>query len=157
MILFFRSSVSWRRSISCVCSKVKSLFGMVSFTTSLTGWVYRFWFSVISVTCIVCVVFVGNHTVGVRVCLTTVVIAGTIHIIFGLVLISFELMALVLLLTWLFTVVTSWFGFSGFGCVGCCAQYLSAAHLELPNHSVPTLFPDVAQSVHMCHSPNAPD
>ena len=34
--------------------------------------------------------------------------------------------------------------------------YLSPAHMELPNHSVPTPLQDVTQSVHMCYFANGP-
>ena len=71
LILSFRLSVPGRRSLSCVCSKVTILCGMVSFTTGLKGRVDRSRFSVISGICIVCVGIVKNLFVGVTVCLTT--------------------------------------------------------------------------------------
>ena len=115
LILSFRSLIPVRRFISCVCSKVKFLCGMVSFITGLTGWIDKSSFFVISVICIVPVGIVGNLIVGARVCLATVfvvaVIAGTIFVALGLVLPLFELMALVSVVAWLFELVTSWFGF----------------------------------------------
>ena len=81
---------------------------MVSFTIGLTGWVDRSRSSVFFTTFIVCV-----GIVGVRVCLTTiivVVIVTTIRVISGLVFFSCELTALVSIVTWLFAVVASWFG-----------------------------------------------
>ena len=115
LILSSQPSVPLRRSTNCVCSKVTIFCGMVSFTTGLTGWEDRSWFSVISVVCIVRVDIVGHLIVGVRVCLNTVivvvVVAGTIRVVLGLVFFSFALTALVSKVTWLFAVVTSWFEF----------------------------------------------
>ena len=90
---------------------------MVRFTLGLTGWVDRCSFSAIPVIRIVCVGIVRNPSAGVRVCLPTVIvfvaIAGTIRVVLGLVFFSFELTALVSVVTWLFAVVASWFGFFG--------------------------------------------
>ena len=72
-------------------------------------------FSVIPVICKNCIGFVENPIVGVRVFLTSVivvvVIAGPTRVVLALVLLVFELTALVSIVTWLFAVVTSWFGF----------------------------------------------
>ena len=87
---------------------------MVSFTRCLTGWVDRSRFSVFLIICIVCTAIVRSFIVGVWVCLTTIVIvvtAGTIRIILALLFLAFELAALVSVVTWLFAVVASWFGF----------------------------------------------
>ena len=111
LVLSFRSCIPGRRSVRCVCSKVAFLSGVVSFTTGLAGLVDRSGFSVFLIICIVCVGIAGIFIVGVGVGLTTiiVVIVGTIRVISGLVSFSFELTALVLLMTWVFAVVTSWF------------------------------------------------
>ena len=60
LILSFRPSVPGRRSISCVCSKVAFLCGMVNFTTGLIGLVSKSRFSVFLIFCIVCNGIVGN-------------------------------------------------------------------------------------------------
>ena len=113
-----------RRSISCVCSKVSFLCGLVSLTTGFTGWVDRSRFSVISVIRIVWVDIVGNLIVGVRVYLTSVivvvVIAGTIPVVFGLVFLSFGLTSLVSVVSWFFQWWHTGLRFSGLCCVACC-------------------------------------
>ena len=59
-----------------------------------------------------CFGIVGSFIVGVKVCLTTiiVVIVGTIRVILGSVFFSFELTALVPIVAWLFARVASGFG-----------------------------------------------
>ena len=88
---------------------------------------------------------------------TIIVIVGTIHIISDLIFFSFELTALILIVTWFFcnggTLVWA-FRSSAVGLVA--SQCLLAFHLGLPNHLVPPPFQDATKSVHMCHSPNAP-
>ena len=131
---------------------------MVSFTTDLTGWVDRSWFPVFLVVSIDCVGIFRNFIVGVRVCLTPIiVVAGTIPVVLGLVSLSFELTALVSIMTWPFAVVATWFRFFWVLVYVLLRHTLSAAHMELSNHSVPTPFRDVTQSFHKCYSPNAPD
>ena len=117
LILSFGSSVPGRRSVRCICAKVTFPCRMVSFTTGLTGWVDKSRSSDFLILCNVCVSIVGNFIVGVRVCLTTIIIIiiiivfiSTIPVISGLVFFSFELTALVLIMTWLSSVVASWFG-----------------------------------------------
>ena len=72
--------------------------------------------------CFVCVGIVEDLVVRVRVCLTTfiavvvvvvvvVVFAGTIQVVLGSVFVSFECTAMILIVTWFFAKVTSWFGF----------------------------------------------
>ena len=73
LFLSFPSSVPGRRPISCVCSKVTFLCGMLSFTLGLTRWVDRTRYSVLLFVCFVCVGIVGNLIVGVRIYLTTVI------------------------------------------------------------------------------------
>ena len=87
---------------------------MVSFTTDLTGCVDRSWSSLFLNIYIVCVGILRNFEVGVRICLTTiviVVITSTIRVNLSLVFFSFEVTALPSIVTWLFSVVASWFGF----------------------------------------------
>ena len=68
LVLSFRSSISWRRSIRCICSKITSLCGVVSSTTCLTGWEDRFWSSVSLIIYIVSFGIVCNFVVvGVRI------------------------------------------------------------------------------------------
>ena len=75
---------------------------------------YRSRSSVSLIIYIVCFGIVCNFVVGARVRLgTTIVIVGTIRIIPGLVSLSFELTALILILTWFFTMVARWFGLVG--------------------------------------------
>ena len=88
--------------------------GVISFLTVLTGWVERSRSSVFLIKCFVFVGIVGSFVVGVRVCLTTtIVIVGTVLVISGLVFFSFELTALVGIVTWLFALAASWFGLFG--------------------------------------------
>ena len=116
LILYFRPSVTGRRYIICVCSKVAFLCGMVSFTTGLTMSVDSSKFSVSLIFCVVRFGIVGTLIVLVGACLTTVinfvVIVGTICFLLVLVFLSFELTALVSIVTWFFAVVASWFDFS---------------------------------------------
>ena len=114
LILSLRPSVPGRRSSSCVCSKVTFLYGMVVFTTVLTGSVDRSMFLDFLIVCIDGIGFVGNLFVRVRVCLTTVivvVIAGTFLVVMGLVFLPFELKTLISIVTWHFAMVASGFGF----------------------------------------------
>ena len=100
-----------RRSVCCLCSNVAFLRGMVSSATCLTGWEYRSRFSVSLIIYIVSFGFVCNFVVGVRVCLgVSIVVVGTICIISRLVFLSFELTALILIVTWFFTMVARWLG-----------------------------------------------
>ena len=105
---------------------------------------------------IVCNGVLRNFEVGVRICLTTiviVVITSTIRVNLSLVFFSFEVTALPSIVTWLFSVVAGWFGFFlGFVVWLVASQYLSAFHLVLSSHSIPIPFQDVTQSVHMYHS-----
>ena len=95
--------------------------------------------------------------VGVKVCLgTSIVVVGTICIISRLVFLSFELTALILIVTWFFTMVARWSGPVRVLLWGMLRQCLWAFRLELPNHSILTPFEDATQSVHTCHFPNAP-
>ena len=87
---------------------------MVGNTTGLTRWLDSSWFSVISVFCFVFVDIVGSLVIGNRVCLTTVVViivARTTCVVLGLIFVSFELLVLISVMTWLFALVTSQFGF----------------------------------------------
>ena len=106
---------SGSQSLRCVCSEVLFLCGMVSSTTAFTGWVDRPRSSVSLILFIVGAGLVRNLIVGVRVCLTTIiiiiVIVSTIPVVSGLVFFSFELTALISKETWLFAVLASWFGF----------------------------------------------
>ena len=113
LVLSFRSSISWRRSVRCVCSKVAFLRGVVSSTTCLTGWENKSRSSVSLIIYIACFDIVFNFVVvGVRVCLgTSIVVVGTICIISRLVFLSFELSALILIVTRFFTMVARWSGF----------------------------------------------
>ena len=114
LILSSRPSVPGRQCFSCVCSKVTFPCGTVSFTKCLTGLVDRSRFLVFLVYCNVCSGIVRLSIVGVRVCLTTiiiVVIAGTIRYNLGWVFFSFELTALVSIVIWLSAKLASWLGF----------------------------------------------
>ena len=83
---------------------------MVSSTTCLTGWENRSRSSVSLIIYIVSFGIVCNFVVGVGVCLgTAIVIVGTICVFPGLVFLSFELMTLILIVTWIFTMVALWF------------------------------------------------
>ena len=85
---------------------------MVGSITCPTGWEDRSRPSVSLNSYIVCFGIVCSFVVGVRVCFgTTIVIVGIVRIIPGLVFFSFELTALILLVTWFFTMVARWFGF----------------------------------------------
>ena len=88
---------------------------MVRSATCLTGWKDRSRFSVFLIICIVAFGIACNFViVGVRVCLgTSIVVGGTICIISRLVLLSFELTALILIVAWFFTMVARWSGFIG--------------------------------------------
>ena len=112
LVLSFRSSISWRRSVCCICSKVAFVCGVVISTTCLTGWKNRSRFSVSSSIYIVSFDIVCNFVVdGVRVCLgTSIVAVGTICSISCLVFLSFELTTLILIVTWFFTMVARWAG-----------------------------------------------
>ena len=110
--LSFRSSISWRRSVCCICSKVAFLCGVVISTTCLTGWKDRSRFSVSLFIYIVSFGIVCNFVVvGVRVCLgASIVVVGTICVISCLVFLSFELTTLISIVTWLSTMVARWSG-----------------------------------------------
>ena len=114
LVLSFQPSISWRRSVRCVCSKIAFLCGVVISTTSLTGWEDKFWSSVSLIIYVVSFGIVCNFVVvvvGVRVCLgTSIVVVGTIRVISRLVFLSFELTALVLIVTWFLTMVARWSG-----------------------------------------------
>ena len=112
LFLSFRSSISWRRSIRCICSKIAFLCGVVSSTTCLSGWEDRFWSSVSLIIYIVSFGIGCNFVViGVSVCMgASIVVIGTICVISGLVFLSFELTTLVLIVTWFFTKVARWSG-----------------------------------------------
>ena len=159
LVLSFRSSISWRRSVCCICSDVAILCGVVICTTCLTGWKDRPRTSVFLKIYIVSFRIVCNFViVGVRGCLgTSIVVVGTICIISCLVFLSFELTTLILIVTWFFTMVARWSGLVRVFTVGLVAsQCLWAFHLELPNHSLLTPFQDATRSVHTCHFPDAP-
>ena len=100
--------------------------------------------------------------VGFRNYLTSVVVvavsvARTFRVVLGFVFLSFELTALVLIVTWLFAVAANLVRtFLGFVVWLVASQDLSSTYMELPNHSVPAPFQDVTQSFRMCHSPNGP-
>ena len=85
---------------------------MVISTTCLTGWEDRSRSSVSLIIYIVSFGIVCNFVVvEIRVCLgTSIVVVGTICIISCLVFLSFELTALILIVTWFFTRVASWSG-----------------------------------------------
>ena len=110
--LSFWSPISWRRFIRCICSKIAFLCGVVSSTTCLTGWQDRSWSSVSLIICIVFFGFVCNFVVvGDGVCLgASIVFVGKICVISGLVFLSFELTALILIVTLFFTMVARWSG-----------------------------------------------
>ena len=98
LILSSGPSIPGRRSISCVCCKVEFLCGMISFTTDLTRWVDRSEFHAFLIDCFDCVDIVGNLVVGVRICITTVivvVIVCTIRVLLGSFFLWYELKALV--------------------------------------------------------------
>ena len=103
------------RSVCCICSKVAFLCGVVISTTCLTGWEERSRFSVSLVIYIDSFGIVCNFVVvGVRVFLgASIVVVGTICIISRLVFLSFELTALIFIVTWFFTMVARWFGLVG--------------------------------------------
>ena len=117
LVLSFRPSISGRRSVRCICSEVATLCGVVCLATCLTGWEDRSRFSVSLIICIVRLVCDWYFMVGVGVCLGTTivvfVICGTICIVLGLVFLSFELTALISIVTWFFAMVASWFGLFG--------------------------------------------
>ena len=114
LVLSLRPSIPGRRSVCCICSKAASLCGVVCSATCLTGRKDRSRFSVSLIICIVAFGIVCNFViVGVRVCLgTSIVVGGTICIISRLVFLSFELTALISIVTWLFAMVARWFGLS---------------------------------------------
>ena len=86
---------------------------MVGSTTGLTGWEDRSRSSVSLIIFFVCFGIVCNSVIRVRVWLgTTIVIVGTICIIWGLVFPPFGLTALILIVTRFFTMVACWFGLS---------------------------------------------
>ena len=108
LVSFFRPSIPGKWSIRCIWSKVEFPCGMVTFTTGLTGCVDRSRCSVFSIICIVCIGIVGNSIVRVRVFSNTktkVVIVSTIRVSSGLFFLSFELMALASMVTWIIEVV----------------------------------------------------
>ena len=89
---------------------------MVGFAISLSGWVDVSWLSSISVVCVVGVSFIRILAVGVRVCLTTVVvifIARTNFVALRVVFFSFEMTAQISVVTWLFAMVTCRLGVFG--------------------------------------------
>ena len=158
----FRQSVPWRRSISSVCSKVTFFSGKVGFTTGLTRWVERSWFSVSSVFSVFCIGIVGYLIDGVRFCLTN----GYCRCCYcqrysyefwpGLSLISIDCTGFGCDLSlcsgdefiWVFLDIVAWF---------VASQFLSAAHLELPNHSIPTPSQVLRHSDLTSYSPSATD
>ena len=88
---------------------------MVSSATCLTGWKDR---SSSSVSLDIYIAFFGIVydfvvvVVGVRVCLgTSIIVVGTIHVTSRLVFLSFELTALILIVTCFFAMVARWSGF----------------------------------------------
>ena len=103
LVLSFRSSISGRRSVRCLCSKVTILCGVVSVTKGLTGWVDRSRSSLFLNFCIACVGIVGKFIVRVRVCnsssIVFVAIVGSIRFISGWVFSSFKLAGLVPIVT----------------------------------------------------------
>ena len=110
LIVSLRPFVPESRSISCVCLKVTFFCVIVSLTTDLTWWLGRSRFSLFLIVCFDCVGINGNLVVGVRICLTIAIVVvnnGIIFAVLGLVLLSFELPALVSILTWFFAVVAS--------------------------------------------------
>ena len=123
LALSFRSSIPGRRSVCCVWSKVAFLCAAIRSTTGLTGWEDRSRSSVFLIIYIVRLGTVWIFIVGVWVCFgTTIVIVGTIRIISGLVFFSFELTALILIVT-CFCFLQWWhvgLGFSEFCCGACC-------------------------------------
>ena len=161
LILSFPPSVPWRRPISCVCSKVTFLGGMVTFTTGLTGWVGRSWFSAISLVCFVCVGIVGNVIFRAKVCLITVIvvvtITGNICVVLVLVVLSFELTALVSVVTWFLAVVSSWFGFSWIWLCGLVHHSIYLQRIWSFKRFSSNSLPGMTQSVYMFHFPNAPE
>ena len=112
LVLSFRPSISWRRSVRCVCSKITFLCGVVSSTTCLTGWEDRSRSSVSLIIYIASFGIVCNFVVVVvRVSLgATIVVVGNICVISCLVFLSFELTALILMVAWFFTMVARWSG-----------------------------------------------
>ena len=85
---------------------------MIGSTTGLTGWQVRSRSSVSLIFFINCFGFVRSFVVGFRVWLgASIVIVGTIRFISDLVFLSFELLALILIVTWFFTRVARWFVF----------------------------------------------
>ena len=111
--LSFWSPISWRRFIRCICSKIAFLCGVVSSTTCLTGWQDRSWSSV---SLIICIVFFGF--VCKLCCCWGWSLFGALPLFcwqnlcyfgFGLSL-SFELTALILIVTLFFTMVARWSG-----------------------------------------------
>ena len=112
LVLSFQPSISWRRSVRCVCSKIVFLCGVVSSTTCLTGWKDT------SSSSVSLIIYIGSFgivydfvVVGVRVCLgTSIVVVGIIHVTSRLVFLSFELTALVLIVTGFLTMVARWSG-----------------------------------------------
>ena len=121
-VLSFKSSISWRRSVRCDCSKIAFLCGVISSTTCLTGWKNRSRSSVFLIIYIVSFGIDCNFVVvGVRVCLgTSIVVVGTVCIISRLVFLSFELTALILIVSWFFTMVARWPGLVGVLLWACC-------------------------------------
>ena len=109
-------------------------------------------FSVFLVTCFVCVRIVGIVFVGVRVCLTTVIviviIAGINCVVLDLVLLLFELMALLSVLAFCSGGNLTWV-FLDFVLSLVVSQNFSTAHLELPSFSILIPFQGVTQSVEM--------
>ena len=111
LVLSFWSSIPWMRSVCCICSKIAFLSGVVNSTTCLTGWEDKSRSSVSLIIYIVSFGIVRNFVVGVRVCLgTSIVVVGTVCIISRLVFLWFELTALILIVTWFFTMVARWSG-----------------------------------------------
>ena len=113
-VLSIRPSIPRRLSVSCIGCKVTFHRGVVSYTTGLTRWSDRSGASVSLIIYIVRVGIVWNFIVAFAVCLSTTIvfaiIFGTILVISDLVFFSFELKALIPIVTWLFEMVAGWFG-----------------------------------------------
>ena len=155
LVLSFRPSIPRRRSLRCVCSKVTFICGIVSFTTGLSGWIFRSRSSIFLIICIVCV-----GIVGLRVCLTitiiNVVIVSTIRVISGWVFFSFELTALIPIVTWFLQWWQVGLGFSEFCCVACCVTVFICISSGASKPFSSNLFSRCNTICSLCHSPNAP-
>ena len=83
---------------------------MVSFTTCLTRWVNSFWLSFGSVTVSVVVFRIVDVAAWVRGIGITVFVSRNILIIFSLLSLFFQQLALIFIMSWFFTVMARWFG-----------------------------------------------